>query len=405
VRLVDSESDGVAASAAVASGIASPERTAALAPLGDRFADIRRIVVLRGGGIGDLLQGVPAIAALEAAYPDARITLLGSPHAADVLAGHSGAPHNIETIPIHHGVREVPGAAEDPVATEAFVERMRRQQFDLAVQLHGGGRFSNPFLLRLGARHSVGTATPDAAPLERILSYSYYQHEMLRALEVVGLAGAAPVVLEPHLEVAAAARTAVQRLVEPGAESLVVVHPGATDPRRHWPAERFAAVTGALAAAGAHVIIVGEGADRRTADEVLARVSARAGSAAARVSSLAGSLTLSQFAALAARADVFLGNDSGPRHIAAAVGTRTVSIYWFGNLINAGPLDRGRHRVHLSWTTQCPVCGRDCTQVGWTAPRCEHDVSFVADVPVEPVLADVRALLADRPGRRLVSGD
>jgi hypothetical protein len=51
------------------------------------------------------------------------------------------------------------------------------------------------------------------------------------------------------------------------------------------------------------------------------------------------------------------------------------------------------------------VCGRDCTQVGWTAPRCEHDVSFVADVPVEPVLADVRALLADRPGRRLVSGD
>jgi ADP-heptose:LPS heptosyltransferase len=396
VRLVDQESEGVTASVTSASGTAPAERTAALAPLGDRFADIRRIVVLRGGGIGDLLQGLPAIVALEAAYPDARITLLGSPHAADMLAGRTGLPHSIETIPIHHGVREVPGAAEDPAATEAFVERMRSQNFDLAVQLHGGGRFSNPFLLRLGATHSVGTATPDAARLERILSYSYYQHEMLRALEVVGLAGAAPVTLEPHLEVTAAARQAVLRLVDPSVESLVVMHPGATDPRRHWPAERFAAVAGALAAAGAQVIIVGGEADRRAAKEILAWVNEFEGGASARVSALAGTLTLSQFAALAARADVFLGNDSGPRHIAAAVGTRTVSIYWFGNLINAGPLDRGRHRVHLSWTTKCPVCGRDCTQVGWTAPRCEHDVSFVADVPVEPVLADVRALLADR---------
>jgi ADP-heptose:LPS heptosyltransferase len=101
-----------------------------------------------------------------------------------------------------------------------------------------------------------------------------------------------------------------------------------------------------------------------------------------------------QFAALAERADVVVANDSGPRHLAAAVGTATASIYWFGNLINAGPLDRGRHRVQLSWTTQCPVCGRDCTQVGWTSPRCEHDVSFVADVPTAPVLADAMELLS-----------
>jgi len=77
------------------------------------------------------------------------------------------------------------------------------------------------------------------------------------------------------------------------------------------------------------------------------------------------------------------------------VGARTVSIFWFGNLINAGPLGRGRHRAHLSWTTHCPVCGRDSTQVGWTAPRCEHDVSFVADVPADPVHADVARLLDD----------
>ena len=46
---------------------------------------------------------------------------------------------------------------------------MRARRFDLAVQVHGGGRYSNPFLLRLGARHTVGTRTPDAAELERTL--------------------------------------------------------------------------------------------------------------------------------------------------------------------------------------------------------------------------------------------
>jgi ADP-heptose:LPS heptosyltransferase len=363
---------------------------APLAPLAEKFAGIRRIAVLRGGGIGDLLLALPAIKALEAAYPGAHPTVLGSPWA-NLLAGQPGAPHSIETLPVHEGVREAAGLAEDPAATERFFERMRRRRFDLAVQLHGGGRFSNPFLLRLNAAHTVGTGTPDATRLERTLPYTLYQHDMFRALEVAGLAGAAPVTLEPRLTALPADRAAVEPLVDREARGLVLVHPGATDPRRRWPAERFAQVAETLARGGAQVIVVGDKSDRSSAEEILGIASAAQN---ARLSSVAGDLTIMQFAALAERADVMLGNDSGPRHVAAAVGTPTVSIYWFGNLINAGPLDRGRHRVHLSWTTRCPVCGRDCTQVGWTAPRCEHDISFVADVPTGPVLADATELLA-----------
>jgi ADP-heptose:LPS heptosyltransferase len=91
-----------------------------------------------------------------------------------------------------------------------------------------------------------------------------------------------------------------------------------------------------------------------------------------------------------------VGNDSGPRHLAQAGGAPTVSIFWVGNLINGGPLSRAEHRVQLSWTTHCPVCGRDATQVGWTAERCEHDESFVRDVSVDAVYDDVVAL---REGR------
>lgn len=58
-------------------------------------------------------------------------------------------------------------------------------------------------------------------------------------------------------------------------------------------------------------------------------------------------------------------------------------------MINAGPIGRSQHRVHVSWTTRCPACGRDCTS---DAERCEHDVSFVADVEAGPVLADLEEL-------------
>ena len=63
---------------------------------------------------------------------------------------------------------------------------------------------------------------------------------------------------------------------------------------------------------------------------------------------LAGELGLGGTAALLAAADVVVANDSGPRHLAQAVGSSTVGVFWLGNVITAAPLTRLRHRVHLS---------------------------------------------------------
>jgi ADP-heptose:LPS heptosyltransferase len=172
---------------------------------------------------------------------------------------------------------------------------------------------------------------------------------------------------------------------------VVALHPGATDPRRRWPARAFAAVASALAAEGARVVVVGDASDVPVAMEVLARVDDPQG----LVSSRAGAQSLPELLATLRASDVVLANDSGPRHLAAALGVRTVGIYWVGNVINAGPLSRTRHRMQIAFLTGCPVCGVDITQVGWTAERCPHDDSIVADVHPERVLADVRALLAD----------
>jgi ADP-heptose:LPS heptosyltransferase len=305
--------------------------------------------------------------------------LLGSPLHAALLADRPSPFAAVEVLPAWPGVHPGP---PDRTAQDDFVARMRDRSFDLAVQIHGGGRNSNPLLLQLGARHTVGTRTADAACLERNLPYRYYQHELLRALEVVGLAGAPPTTLEPRLATGSS----------PPRCPRVLVHPGASDPRRRWPPDRFGEVAYPLLRAGLEVVVIGDQSEVDLAEQVVGGAT-RAGALPERVSSLAGRISIADLVDLVAGSALVIANDSGPRHLAQAVGTPTVGLYWFGNVINSSPLSRGRHRIQIGWTTACATCGADCTQVGWTAERCPHDDSLIADIGTAAVLADAFDLL------------
>lgn len=365
---------------------------------GERLSDIHRIAVLRGGGIGDTLFAVPAIAALHGAYPDAELAVIADDSAA-LLEGRLPFPIRVVSR------AAVADAVIDAGARREALVALGLDELDLALQLHGGGRESNPLTLGLGARHTAGCATPDAVSLERTLPYAYYQHEMLRGLEVAGLVGAAPVELEPRLRPLPADRASAASLLRElvpgwgdGPHPVAVIHPGASDPRRRWPPERFGAVAAALAAEGCAVLVVGTAAEASIAEEVVEA----AGTAG--VVSVAGTMGLGTLVGVLAASELVVANDSGPRHLAQAVGAATVSIYWIGNVVNAAPLRRREHRVRIGWRTSCPVCGADATQVGWTAPRCPHDPSFVDDVQVAGVLEDALSLL--RPaGLELVRDD
>jgi ADP-heptose:LPS heptosyltransferase len=354
-----------------------------------RFEHVRRIAVLRGGGLGDLVFALPAIQALRDAYPEARITLLGTGRHRELLDGRPGPIDRVEVLPHAEGVQS--DGVEDAAGRERFFRDLRAGGVDLACQLHGGGRFANPFLLRLGARHTIGLRTRDAVDLERTLPYVYYQHEVARWLEVASLAGASGAIVEPRLAVTAAERALGTAARRDAGRPLLVIHPGATDPRRRWPPERFAQLAASFAREGWQVTTVGSGDDAGLADRVAELADQDL------VDSAGGRLTLGGLLGLFSAATVVVGNDSGPRHLAQAVGAATVGLFWIGNVLNGAPLSRARNRVEMSWTTVCPVCGIDVTQVGWTAPRCEHDVSFVDDIPLDAVRADVDALAASRP--------
>jgi ADP-heptose:LPS heptosyltransferase len=348
---------------------------ALLEPTGPLVAGVEKIVVLRSNGIGDFVLAVPALQALRAAYPAAEITYLGTTWHPELLGDRPGPWDRVLVVPPYPGVRDAPHAARDTLEVRAFFAAQQRERYDLAVQLHGGGANSNPFVTSLGARVTVGACDVGAPHLDRWIPYVYYQHEVHRFLELVSLVGAVPVALEPQIVVTDADRAAADEALPPAAGPLVAIHPGATDARRRWPAEQFAVVADDLAAQGAQVLLVGHGRDDEHAAATIA--------AATRSTplDLVGRLSMSATMGVLERCRLVVGNDSGPRHLAAAVGTATVGIYWCGNLINAGPLTRTRHRVAVSFRTACPECGAD-----QGAGRCSHDPSFVGDISVDEVV-------------------
>jgi ADP-heptose:LPS heptosyltransferase len=343
---------------------------------------VRKIAVLRANAIGDFIFCLPALDALRAAYPAAEITLLGQPWHAAFLSGRPGPIDRVEVIPPIPGVGEPEDAEHDEAAEAAFFWRMRAEEFDLAVQLHGGGRNSNPVVRQLGAQVTIGAVTPDAPPLDRSVSYTRWQSEIARMLEIAALAGAEPVTLTPNVQTIDRDHSEADLLDLPASRPILALNPGASDAERRWPPERFAAVGDAAAAAGATVVITGAGFDAPLANAIRATMRGQA-------FDTTGRLSLGGLAALFERCAVVVSNDTGPLHLAMAVGAATVGLYWCFNYITAAPLAMNRHRSVISWRTACPICGIDRATAS-----CDDHPSFLADLPAEAAIQPMLDLLA-----------
>ena len=336
-------------------------------------AGVRRIAVLRANGVGDYVIAEPALAALRTAYPDAEITLLGAAHTRPLVEDRPGPCDRYVQVPLTRGVRVGPDPDAPPEVMEAWCAQQRAYGYDLAVQLHGGGRNSNALLLRLGARVTAGAATPDAPKPDRWVPYTPYQHDTLRWLEVAATVGARISRVEPHLAVTPTDLAESLAVLPPGGAPLVAVHPGATDGRRCYPEERLGEVARTLADRGARVVVLGGPADAERVERV-------AYGMGRPVETVVGGLSLGGLVGLLRRASLMIGNDSGPRHLAGAVGTPTVAVFTYANLADVAPLTRTWHRLGVSWQSACQECGMRVLE-GY----CPHGASATWDVPVEEV--------------------
>jgi ADP-heptose:LPS heptosyltransferase len=348
--------------------------------------NVRSILALRPNAIGDFMFSLPALHALRHSYPDARIVFVGKPWHAHFLRDRPGPVDDVLVMPPYPGIGAAPGSVPDVPALR-FADALRQAAFDLAVQMYGGGRYSNAFVSGLGAALTIGARSHDAPPLDRSIAYGDFANRRLELLQVVALAGAGMAPPQAReVEVTAGDRAlAAQALAPASGEQLVILHPGASDLRRRWPAERYAAVADALAGKGALVVISG------TADEApLAR--AITGHMRHGAADLCGKLSLPALCGLLERARMMISNDTGPLHLALALGTPAVGVFWLTNLMESCPLRQHLLRPALSVRIHCPICGQENRRT-----RCAHDVCFVDDVRTEEV-AGMAIALFDDPG-------
>jgi len=284
---------------------------------------------------------VPALRALRAAWPEARITLIGLPWAAAFVERFRHLLDDFREFPGYPGLPERPPQV-DRIA--GFLSAMQAESHDLAIQLHGSGPIVNPLVELFGAKHCAGFFLPgDRCPdRARFLPWPERGLEVRRLLALVEFLGL-PLQGE-HLELPVweEDRRRLRVLlggppVENG-KGYACIHPGASVPERRWPPERFARVADWLAGRGLKVMLTGT-----TEEATLTR--AAASGVRAPVVDLAGRTDLGTLAALVEGARLLVCNDTGVSHVAAALRVPSVVLSTGDNPARWAPADVRRHRV------------------------------------------------------------
>ena len=313
-----------------------------------------RIAVLRALQLGDMLCAVPALRALHAEYPAARITLIGLPWARDFVARFRRYLYDFIEFPGHPGLAE---RACDRARLPGFFNEVQERKFDLALQLHGSGEVTNAVVAQFGARnvagfYRCGRFCPDP---ERFVEWRDEENEVTRYLRLLSQLGIEPrgSALEFPLHEEDGQAWAAFGLER---EGYVVVHAGSQLPSRRWPPERFAAVADALAEDGLEVVLTGTQGEREITGAVRRAMRKPA-------LDLTGLTTLGSLAALIAHARLLVANDTGVSHIAAALRTPSVIVASGSDPRRWAPLDRQRHRV-LFHPTACRPCAHAVCPIG-----------------------------------------
>ncbi len=351
--------------------------------------DVKKIAVLRANGLGDFVFVIPALEALRATYPRAEIVYLGAPWHTPILQERMDAVDRAITIPDTAGVLITSGQI-DYGEQDAFFERMQAEHFDLAFQMHGGGRSSNPFVTRLRPRISIGAVDGDAPRLDRWIPYRFYQHEILRNLEIAALAGAQPGSIEPRLRVLPSDLEEAAPVLEQIEHPFIVVHPGSTDTRRMWPEVGYArAADYIIKNLGMDVVLTG-------VESELAQVERIAQLMECTPVNACGRLSLPGLLGLLSRSRLMLTNNTGPLHLALATGARAVGLFWAEQALNTLPLSRERFYPLISWQRECLLCGTWCDkeELDQSARNgCKHDASFLLHITPEKVIEAVEEML------------
>ena len=325
---------------------------------------LSRILIVKLSSLGDVIHSLPVAGALRRRFPGAEISWLVGPASAGIV----GICRHVSRILVWH--------PEKRPRLDLIAElRALRPQASLDLQ----GLFRTGILARLsGARWRIGFRSPQegAFPLCNlpVVPARTDIHAVDAYLAFARYMGADSARADFGINVPAAAREYAARVVGDGqSQPVVALVPGTRWPSKKWPARSFATLAGQLSRVGVRCIVLGSREDREDG-------SAIAAAAPKAVSDLTGRTSLAETAAVMRRCALVVANDSGPMHLAAALGVPVVALFGPTDPVRTGPYGPGH--VVIEAPVPCVRCRRRYCGAG-----------CMERIPPGQVLQAVRAML------------
>lgn len=342
------------------------------------WKDVKRVLVVRLRSIGDTVLATPSLIALKRFVPDAEIDILLEDWVAPLLDGFDSVD-NVLTV----------GKASTDRLKTAW--QLRRNNYDVVFNLHGGTT-STFFTIATGARHRVGYAPYQYSFLYNHLLTSAtdfwgreHSHSAEQQLALLGFVGV-PVKDKPKssLTVTEDASNSLEEKpqflkfeISNLKSQIALLHPAAAFHTKQWPTENFVRTAEFLHEKGMTVVAVAVKNESGILEDLKNKSNAQV--------ITFDDLTLPEITALASRATLFVGNDSGIAHIAAAVNTPTVVIFGSSNRDHWRPWTDAPHAVVFEEFKCQPCPGYVCKEFG--EPRC------IQTVPPKKVFAAIDSVL------------
>lgn len=339
------------------------------------WGQVKRVLIVRLRSIGDTVLSTPSLIALKDFIPKAKIDILLESWVAPLFDGFEGV--NVISI------------AEGNSAKLKVANYLRNHEYDVAINLHGGTT-SSFFIRASGAKHRIGLSHYRYKRFYNHLfssSADFWNSDVLHSAEqqlaVLGFAGV-PVSDRPKSYLAIdekALKMLDDRLLRSDAydprSPIALIHPTAAFATKQWSTANFINTARFLFEKGFQVVAVAA----KEETSVLEELSKASGETIITFNDL----TLPEVTALASKASLFVGNDSGIAHIAAAVQTPTVVVFGSSNRNHWRPWTDAPNEIVFEEFVCQPCQGRVCSEFG--EPRC------IMSVKTENVCAAIERVL------------
>lgn len=338
-----------------------------------------RILIVRMSAIGDVIHGIPVLCALRQANPNAFIGWLAEGHMGDLLEGHPALDQLIR-VPRRFW--------KSPREVWRMRRRLRELRFDTTIDLQCLTKSAVAAWMS-GARRRIGKAGEDGRELSRWFNNELVEaggthviEHYLNMLRPLGID--APTVRFDLQESDADARVADKFLHERGlaGRRFALLNPGAGWPSKMWPTVRYGAVARYLGQNHGmpSVALWGVASERPLAERIF--------ETSARNAHMAPPTTMRELAALCRRAALFVGSDTGPMHLAVAVGTPAVSLHGPSRAEWCGAYGPQNIRLQVRY------------EDGSSMERRKADDSAMQEIPIKMVTAACDQLLGKQESRQ-----